>query len=86
MKSFEITKLSSKGQIVIPGAIRQELNVHDGTQFIVFTDGENILMKPIQEPDTGEFGRLIAKSRAVVKKTGARKKDLNKIIKKIRHS
>lgn len=86
MKSFEITKLSSKGQVVIPGAIRQELNVQNGTQFIVFTDGDHILMKPIQEPDAGEFDRLIAKSRAAVKKSGTRKKDLDKIIKKSRHS
>jgi AbrB family looped-hinge helix DNA binding protein len=35
MKTISTTKMSSKGQIVIPEAIRKELGLKSGAQFVV---------------------------------------------------
>jgi len=43
---MEITKLSSKGQIVIPEIIREDLEA--GTPFIVSRHGELIILKPVE--------------------------------------
>ena len=40
---FEIARLSSKGQFVIPGKVRKLLGLRTGTKLSLFTDGENIL-------------------------------------------
>ena len=40
---FELTRMSSRGQIVIPEATRKVLGVRIGTKFAIFTDGKNIL-------------------------------------------
>ena len=37
---FEITRLSSKGQFVIPGKVRKLLGLRTGTKLAMFHDGE----------------------------------------------
>ena len=44
-----ITKLSTRGQIVIPNNIREHLGLTDNDQFIVMSDNDEIILKPIKE-------------------------------------
>ena len=55
---FDITRLSSKGQFVIPEKVRKLLGLRTGTKLALFTDGENILLRPIPSPDLSGFHRL----------------------------
>ena len=48
-----VTTVSSKGQVVIPKTIREQLNLESGRPLVVFSDGSNILLKPI--PPTRHF-------------------------------
>lgn len=82
METFEITTLSSKAQVVIPGNIRKELKVKEGTKFAVISDGENILLKKIETPVLKEFKNLIEKSRKAIQNKNIKKEDLPKIIEK----
>lgn len=84
MKDFAVTSLSSKGQVVIPNSIRKELGITEGTQFIVFSDGNNLLLKPIESPKMDVFKHLIAESRKFAKEAGLKKEDVKKAIKKVR--
>ncbi len=43
----EITKASSKGQIVIPADIRKKLRIQKGSLFVVTSKNEMILMKKL---------------------------------------
>lgn len=43
---MEITRLSSKGQVIIPKAIREEHQWQAGLEFIVLDMGDGILLKP----------------------------------------
>ncbi len=40
-----ITKISKNGQVVIPADIRREAGIESSTQFMVFNDNGNILLK-----------------------------------------
>lgn len=51
MRETEITKLSSKGQIVIPRRIREALKLGEGTLFIVEGQDNAILLKRMQIPE-----------------------------------
>ncbi len=42
-----LTRLSSKGQLVIPKAIRQALGLRAGTQFHVQLDEGKIILEPV---------------------------------------
>jgi AbrB family looped-hinge helix DNA binding protein len=84
MSAVEITSLSSKGQVVIPNAIRNDLKVLTGTKFAVISDGKNILLKPIQNPVMDEFDSLIQRSRRYARRIGLKKSDIPRAIKKVR--
>jgi AbrB family looped-hinge helix DNA binding protein len=43
---METTKLSSKGQIIIPKRLREEYNWQAGVEFIVINTGNGILLRP----------------------------------------
>jgi len=43
----EVTRLSSKGQVVLPGSIRHAHQWQPGTEFIVEDTAEGILLRPV---------------------------------------
>ena len=74
---FDIARLSSKGQFVIPEKVRKLLGLRAGTKLALFTDGENILLRPIPAPDLSAFRKLARAAKKTAlnakKKTGAKK-------------
>jgi AbrB family looped-hinge helix DNA binding protein len=49
-KGLEITRISSKGQIVLPKSIRSKLHIKKGTLFAMQTSKKLILLKMIDDP------------------------------------
>ena len=56
------TALSQKGQIVLPGSVRQKLNLQPGTDFEVFIEDEDTitLRRVAQPPNRGLVDLLLA--------------------------
>ena len=48
--NMQIVSVSSKGQIAIPVSYRKELSLNEGSKLAIFSDGENIILKPITLP------------------------------------
>ena len=84
MDTLATTRMSSKGQIVIPEAIRKRLNLEEGAQFIVVGDADVIILKAIAVPDRGEFDVLIKQARKQAKETGLKQKDIQSAVAKAR--
>lgn len=81
-KSFT-TKLSSRGQIVIPKDLRSDLKV--GTPFIIDRKDDTIFLKKVNmKKEMEEFEALLKKFRARVKKSGLKQRDVPKIIERVR--
>lgn len=78
--TMDVTSVSSKGQVVIPTKIRQRLGIVEGSKFVILTDGENVLLKPIAPPKWQTFEALVKESQALAKKAGLKKTDLAKAI------
>ena len=73
---FEIARLSSKGQLVIPRKVRKLLGLRTGTKLAMFNDGENILLKPIPAPNLSAFRKLVREAKKTAlnaQKKGAKK-------------
>lgn len=77
----EITSLSSKGQIVLPKNIRESLSLDIGDKFMVFTDKDNILLKPIKQINMNEFDKLMKISEEWAYSVGMKEKDIKEAIK-----
>ncbi len=84
MAQFATTKMSSKGQVVIPEDIRQDLHLEAGTQFVVIGKGDAVILKSISAPSMDEFDDLLKESRSQAKKAGLKKSDITNSIKKSR--
>ncbi len=85
MDTFATTRMSSKGQIVIPETIRKQLNLEEGAQFIVVGDADVIILKAISMPDRDEFDSLIKQARKQAKEAGLKQKDIQSAIVKARN-
>ena len=79
-----ITAMSTRGQIVLPKKIRSALNLDAGTQFIVFSDQGNILLKPITEPKLSDFEAVLKKAKQWASENGLQESDIGDAIKAVR--
>lgn len=80
----ELTKLSPKGQIVIPQNIREELKIKSGTRFAVYGQGDTIIFKRIEMPSVEDFKKLTRKTSKMAKSRGITKKDVDEAVKEVR--
>jgi AbrB family looped-hinge helix DNA binding protein len=84
MQALATTRLSSKGQVVIPEDVRKRLGLKTGAQFVVVGDGDVVILKVIAPPSKDEFRELIAEARRQARKAGMKKSDITTAIKKVR--
>ncbi|MDP4039764.1 MAG: AbrB/MazE/SpoVT family DNA-binding domain-containing protein [Candidatus Pacearchaeota archaeon] len=78
--TIETVKMSSKGQIVIPMDVREELNAHTGTVFAVVGTKDTIVLKKIAMPNKEDLikdlGLLAKKTKKKLQSKGFTEKDL----------
>jgi AbrB family looped-hinge helix DNA binding protein len=84
MAHVATTKMSSKGQVVIPEDIRKRLNLKKGSQFVVVGDKDVVILKSITPPAMDNFGDLIKKARRQGKKAGIKLSDIVEAVAKTR--
>lgn len=78
------TKMSSKGQVVIPEDIRKRLKLKAGSQFVVMGEDDVVILKTINPPSMADFNSLITKARTQGRKAGLRQTDIAAAINKAR--
>jgi AbrB family looped-hinge helix DNA binding protein len=76
--------MSSKGQIVIPEAIREAMGLKPGSRFVVVGGRDVIILKSISKPSLAEFDAMISKARRQARTAGMKKADVEKAIRKVR--
>ncbi|MDP2865225.1 MAG: AbrB/MazE/SpoVT family DNA-binding domain-containing protein [Elusimicrobiota bacterium] len=84
MQNLDVTRMSIKGQVVIPGDIRQALGLVTGTKFIVACEGDMVILRKIGRPALEEADRLFSVSREFAKRAGLKKSDVKKAVKRSR--
>lgn len=84
MQTLATTGMSSKGQVVIPEAIRNRLGLETGAQFVVVGDNDVIIFKTIKKPSMSEFDSLIRQARGQARISGMKRTDITKAISRVR--
>ena len=74
------TKMSSKGQVVIPEEIRVQLGLTPGTQFVVVGERDVVILKILTAPSLSEFDDLIDEARRQAKMAKMKRSDIKKAV------
>lgn len=78
------TRMSSRGQVVIPEGIRRQLGLKPGSEFVVVGKRDVVILKAILPPSMKEFDDLIAEARRQARKAGLKRSDVAAAIRKAR--
>lgn len=78
------TKMSSRGQVVIPEEIRDQLGLVPGTRFVVMGEGDVVILKTLKMPTMEEFDELIEEIQRQVDKAGITPEDVKRVIREVR--
>jgi AbrB family looped-hinge helix DNA binding protein len=84
MAPVATTKLSSKGQVVIPEEVRKQLGLKAGDQFVVVGEDDAVILKTITPPSIRDFDAIIEKARKQARATRMKRSDIAKAIAKVR--
>ncbi len=84
MSTLATTTMSSRGQVVIPETVRNEMGLEAGTQFVVISQGDAVMLKKLLPPVNEEFTVLHRKLQRKARAAGLTKKDIAKAIARVR--
>ncbi len=84
----ETIKMSSKGQVVIPQDIREEIEADEGTVFAVIGSKDTIVLKKIQTPSKEtlikELRKIAEEGAKRAEKLGIKESDVPDMVHRIR--
>lgn len=86
MNVMDVTSLSSKGQVVIPGRVRSRLGLRTGDKLMVVTDGDNVLLRRLAAPRLAVFQELVKESQALAQEQGIRPTAVRTALRKVRRA
>ncbi len=84
MNTVATTRMSSKGQVVIPEEVRNSLGLETGAQFIVMGENDVVILKTISPPSMSEFNGIVTRARRQAKAAGMKPSDIAQAITKVR--
>ena len=84
MNSAATTRMSSKGQVVIPGEVRERLGLEPGDRFVVVGEKDVVILKTIRTPSMKDFRPLIRTARRQAKEAGMKHSDVSKAVARAR--
>jgi len=80
------TKLSTRGQIVIPEEIRTRLGLEPGDQFVVVGEGNVVILKTVEPPKASELKALLDRAQKAAEEAGITSQDVERVIREVRAS
>ena len=78
--TMQLVSVSSKGQIAIPVSYRKALSIKEGSQLVIYSDGENIILKPIELPSEDKLSAALANAREYAEKEALTEEAVNTAI------
>ena len=84
MQTLATTRMSSRGQVVIPEDVRNRLHLEPGSQFVVVGEGDVVILKTIKQPSMKDFNDLVRKARRQARASGMKRSDIARSIARVR--
>lgn len=81
----ELTRISEKGQVVIPSSLRREMGIRKSDQFMIFGEAGTVILKKIEKPVIKKtFDEIARPLRNAAKQAGLTRADVERAIKDVR--
>ena len=80
------TKLSTRGQVVIPEEIRNRLGLQPGEQFVVIGEGDVVVLKTLKPPKLEDLKPLLDRVQKAADAAGVTPEDVERAIAEVRAS
>ena len=84
MATLATTRMSSKGQVVIPEDVRKALGLEVGAQFVVMGEGDTVVLKRIAVPAKSELRAMLGKVRSQARRVGVKSSDVADAVRRVR--
>jgi AbrB family looped-hinge helix DNA binding protein len=84
MKASATTKMSSKGQVVIPEEVRNALGLKAGSKFVVVGEGDVVILKVVTPPSMSDFDDIVQEARRQARQAGMKRSDVAAALKAVR--
>ena len=84
MNKVATTKMSSRGQVVIPEEVRRRLGLTKGAQFVVLGEGDVVILKAIRPPSMENFDGLVTRAEEAARRAGMTPDDLEVAVREVR--
>lgn len=78
------TRMSSRGQVVVPERIRTELGLEPGAEFVVVAKGDALVFQRIGPPSWEQFDDLIREARRQARAAGLTRRHVKEATAKAR--
>ena len=82
--SVEMLTVSTKGQVVIPSAMRKKIGIEAGTQLAAYMAGDVLMLKPVHVPTDNDFLIWLDEARQWASDAGYEPSDVAEIIDDVR--
>lgn len=80
MSDVGTTRMSSKGQVVIPEEVRARLGLKPGARFVVVAENDVVILRSIQPPAMDDFDELIGRAEKAARRAGMTRSDVSEAI------
>ena len=84
ISDISTTKMTSKGQVVIPEEIREYMHLESGAKFIVMATGDSIIFKKVAPIPQKDIRKLLKASQDLAKKYKFNEKEIPDVISNVR--
>lgn len=84
MSKLATTKMSSKGQVVIPEDVRSRLGLEAGEQFVVVCGKDVVILKRIAPPSMRDFDVLVSRARRQARDARIKRSDVRAAVHQVR--
>ncbi len=79
--ALDLTRLSQKGQVVIPNTVRKKLGLKEGTKFLVVGIGDTIVLRRLElSEEKMRLKQFLEESRKKAEKVGFTNKEIEEFI------
>jgi AbrB family looped-hinge helix DNA binding protein len=85
--ALELTRLSERGQVVIPTEVRRKMGLKEGTRFLVIGLEDVIVLRRLQlSEEKLRLKKLLAEARFSAKTHGLSEKEVERLVHAVRKS
>ena len=84
MNKVATTKMSSRGQVVIPEEVRRRLGLTKGAQFVVLGEGDVVILKAIRPLSMENFDGLVSRAEETARRAGMTPDDVEVAVREVR--